>query len=243
MRVTLTIALMVVWGLCFGQSKTKYKPRFETCDQAIKQAQVDAEKGLLRSISHGLIISRRSLDFDRFYENYLIAKYRVESYNAGCVVEQQEECYSDEMHKIIATKFGADFLRRAEEEAEKEFETFKTLGQEEKKQYIDFDYAYRFTDTRADYSKGSKELYREIRKRIDFSTLDFSDYPYDGIAISLVIGQKGEIEKCEVVSIGFPQTIGKRIEREILDIGNWTPATLYGHAVKSKAKLMFSLKE
>lgn len=99
------------------------------------------------------------------------------------------------------------------------------------------------TDTRADYSKGYRELYKEIRKRINFSILDFSPYEYEDIGIYLVIGQKGEIEKCQVVSIGFPRTIGERIEKVILDIGHWTPAKLYGHAVKSEDMLAFSLKD
>lgn len=226
-----------------GQLPVRYKPRFETCEQAIKEAQQDAHAGILRSISHGLVMSTKGFQFDRFYENYMIARYGIESYNAGCVTEQHEQCYRDEMHKIISNKFGADFLERTEEESEIEFEKFKTLGQEERKQYINFDYTYRVTDTRADYLKGYKELYKEIRKRIDFSTLDFSPYPYKRIGISLVIGPKGQIEECRVVSIGFPRTIGQRIENEILDIGNWTPATLYGHAVKSKTMLAFSLKE
>lgn len=235
----------MTWGLCIGQPMTKYEPMFETCDQATKQAQIDAEVGILRSISHGLVISTRDIDLDRFYENYLIAKYGVESYNGGCVVFENEECYSDEMDKIISKKLGTDFFERAEKEAEKEFEKFKNLGLEERKQYIDFKRTYRLgtTDTRTDYAKGYKELYKEIRKRINFKTLDFSPYQYEDIGIYLVIQQNGEIEKCEVVSIGFPRTIGEKIEKEILDIGNWTPATLYGHSVKSETILSFSLKD
>lgn len=243
MRTAITIIFTVVWGFSLAQSVTKYKPRFETCEQAIKEAQQDAEAGILRSISHGLVISTKDLNLALFYENYMIAKYGIESYNAGCIIEQHEECYSDEMHRIIANKFGADFLERTEKEAEKDFQKFKTMGQEEKKQYINFDFTYIVTETRADYAKGYKELYKEIRKRINFSTLDFSPYPYDGIGISLVIGARGQIEDCEVVSTGFRRTIGERIEKEILDIGNWKPATLYGYAVKSKTMLAFPLKE
>lgn len=245
MRVTILTLLTMTLGLCFGQPMTRYEPMFETCDQAVKQAQIDAEAGIFRSISHGLDISTRDIDLDRFYENYMIAKYGIESFDGGCIVFENEECYSDEMTKMISKQFGMDFFKRTEEEVEKEFKKFKTLGHEERKQFIDFKYTYRLgmTDTRADYSKGYKKLYKEIRKRINFTTLDFSPYQYEDIGIYLVIGQKGEIEKCEVVSIGFPRTIGERIEKEILDIGNWIPAKLYGHPVKSENMLDFSLKD
>jgi hypothetical protein len=245
MRVIILTLLTLTWGLCIGQPMTRYEPMFETCDQAVKQAQIDANAGILRSISHGLIISTRDIDLERFYENYMIVKFGIESYNGGCIVMENEDCYSNEMDRIITKKFGADFFRNTEQEVEKEFEKFKTLGLEERKRYIDFEYTYRLgmTDTRADYSKGYKELYKEIRKRINFSNLDFSPYEYEDIGIYLVIGQKGEIEKCQVVSIGFPRTIGERIEKVILDIGKWTPARLYGYAVKSEDMLAFSLKD
>jgi len=243
MKVVTTVVLILTWNFCHGQSMTTYDPGFESCEQAIKQAQTDADAGILRSISHGMLISTRSVDFNSFYQNYLIAKYRIESYDAGCIVMPHDECYSDEMNRIIAGKFGIDFFDRVEAEAENEFEKFKTLKNEERKRYIDFSYVYSHTDTRSEYAKGYKELNKEIRRRIDFSTLDFSPYPFKGIVVHLVIGQKGDVEKCRVSSINFPRTIATRIEREIMDIGNWTPATLYGHAVTSEATLTLLLKD
>lgn len=137
MRVIILTLLTMTWGLCIGQPMTKYEPMFETCDQAVKQAQIDADAGILRSISHGLIISTRDIELDRFYENYMIVKYGIESYNAGCIIMENEDCYSDEMDRIIIKKFGADFFKNAADEVEKEFEKFKTLGLEERKRYID----------------------------------------------------------------------------------------------------------
>tara|TARA_R110000868_G_C10890410_1_gene763561 strand:+ start:54 stop:791 length:738 start_codon:yes stop_codon:yes gene_type:complete len=245
MRVTILTLLTMTFGLCNGQTMTRYEPMFKTCDQAVKQAHIDANAGILRSIPHGLVNSTRDIDFDRFYENYMIVNYGIESYNGGSIVMENEDCYNDEMNKIIIEKFGADFFCKKKEEVEREFEKFKILGQEERKKYIDFEYTYRLgmTDTRANYSKGYNELYKEIRKRINFSNLDFAPYKYTDIGIYLVIGQQGEIEKCEVVSNGFPETIGERIEKVIIDIGNWIPAKLYGHPVKSEDMLAFSLKD
>jgi hypothetical protein len=243
MRAALTLILTSLVGLCFGQSDTGYTSQFETCEQAIKKAHDDAQAGVLRSISHGLVMSENSFDFDRFYENYMIAKYSIEVFNAGCIIWEHEKCYSDEMDKIIVGKFGPDFFERTEKDARKEYKKFKTLGLEERKQYINSQFTYNATDSKANYSKGYQELYKELRKRIDFANLDFSPYKFDRIGISLVVGQTGEIEFCKVVSRDFPRTIGEQIEREILAIGNWIPATLYGHAVKSKSVLTFKLKE
>ncbi len=104
------------------------------------------------------------MDLDRFYESYMIVKYGIESYNGGCIVMENEDCYSDEMDRIITNKFGVDFFKNAEGEVEKEFEKFKALGLEERKRYIDFEYTYRLgmTDTRADYQKDIKSCTKKF---------------------------------------------------------------------------------
>ena len=66
----------------------------------------------------------------------MLAKYGIESFNAGCIIWGNEECYSDQMDKIILEKFGLDFYQRTANLIEKEFETFKDLAQDQKKQFI-----------------------------------------------------------------------------------------------------------
>jgi hypothetical protein len=226
----------------FCQPMTSYNPTFESCDKAIEQANIDAKAGILRSITHGLVLPNKTFELERFYENYMITKFGIESFNPGCIVEPFEECYSDEMHTIIKDKYGPDFFTRIERTIKSEFEIFNKLEYEQRKQYINFDFTYKVVDRKADYNDGFRNLFKEVHKKLDFSKLDLSPYPYkDVIGIYLVIGQTGTIDKCQVVSKDFPKAQAEKIENTIKAIGNWRPASLYGYDVKSELLLAFPL--
>ena len=216
----------------------------ETCEQAVTRANKDAETGTLKSITYGLVIDPNfSLEYSKFREVYLISKYQIDSYEAGCVIIGNEECYADQMQLLIDEKYGENFFEEVEPEIRELYELFNSLSQNEIEDIIDFDYTYGYgrIDERADFKEGWEKLYEELHEKIDFSKLSFEPYEYDRIGIRVIVDRKGNFEKCEVVSMDFPEDIGALIEKTLTEIGNWKPATLYGYSVKSDNMLSFPL--
>jgi hypothetical protein len=216
----------------------------ETCEQAITRANKDAETRILKSITYGLVINPNfSLEYSKFREVYLISKYQIDSYEAGCIIIGNEECYANQMQLLIDKKYGENFFEEVEPEIRELYERLDSLSPNELENIIDLNYTYGYgrIDERADYLDGWEQLYKELHNRIDFSNFSFEPYKYDRIGIRLIIDRTGKIEECEVVSIGFPEEIGTLIERTVAEIGNWKPAVLYGFNVKSDNMLSFPL--
>jgi len=206
---------------------TALLPKPETCNKAIAQANEDGKSNIFK-ISRGPIFGD---EYERFYRNYMVTKFGIEVVGKGCLVYDFEECYNDQMHKLIRTKYKDNFLIETEEEIKEEFEIFKTLDHEQRKKYIDFNFTYKIVDQKADFILGRESLIKELHNRVDFSKIDFSGKTF---GLFLVIGRGGTVDKCEVISKNFPRAEAEKIENAIKGLGSWTPARLYGFDVKSE---------
>ena len=234
--------LLLICSTVFGQTAVDIFD--ETCEEAISRANKDAETGILKSITYGLVIDPDfNLEYSKFREIYLISKYQIDSYEAGCIIIGNEECYAVQMRSLIDKKYGTDFFDTVEPEIREIYDRFESLSSNEVQNLIDFNYIYSYgrIDERADYKDGWEQLYKELQMRIDFSNLSFELYEYERIGIQMIIDRAGAIEECKVISTGIPEEIRTLIENTIIEIGDWKPAILYGFKVRSYNMISFPL--
>ena len=101
----------------FAQTDSSSRKQIKyTCESGTEQAIQDANKGIYKSITYGLVAST-DWDFDKFYWKFAKAKYNIILGTGGCVVNDEILCYSRKMKSLIDDKFGEGFLDKVKKEA------------------------------------------------------------------------------------------------------------------------------
>ncbi|MDQ8011599.1 MAG: hypothetical protein REI96_04065 [Flavobacterium nitrogenifigens] len=122
MKKLFCLLLTFTLGFIYSQEKNKTEKDSivwvkMTCEKGIDQAKVDAEKGIYKCLSYGLIFDQNP-KLNKFVKEYREKKYGIVIGNGGCVTSDYSECYSKTMKKIILEKFGADIFEKSRKEAE-----------------------------------------------------------------------------------------------------------------------------
>lgn len=122
MKKLFCISLTFTLGFIYSQEKNKIEKDSivwikMNCEKGTDQAKVDAEKGIYKCLSYGLIFDKNP-KLNKFVKEYREKKYGIVIGNGGCVTSDYSECYSRTMKKIILEKFGADIFERSQKEAE-----------------------------------------------------------------------------------------------------------------------------
>ncbi|MFN3967930.1 hypothetical protein [Flavobacterium sp.] len=117
MRISITLFFVLLCEISFSQEK-KLVWTERTCESGIEKAIKHSKQGYYFSESFGLA-KETDLVFISFYKEYLETKYNIISINGGCIMDDNRECYSDKMDKLIIEKFGADIFKKSLKEAEK----------------------------------------------------------------------------------------------------------------------------
>lgn len=122
MKKLFCLSLTFTLGFIYSQEKNKTEKDSivwikMTCKKGTDQAKVDAEKGIYKCLSYGLMFDKNP-KLNKFVKEYREKKYGIVIGNGGCVTSDYSECYSKTMKKIILEKFGADIFERSQKEAE-----------------------------------------------------------------------------------------------------------------------------
>ena len=122
MKKLFCVLLTFTLGFIYSQEKNKTDKDSivwvkMTCEKGTDQAIVDAEKGIYKCLSYGLIFDKNP-KLNKFVKEYREKKYGIVIGNGGCVTSDYSECYSKTMKKIILEKFGADIFEKSRKEAE-----------------------------------------------------------------------------------------------------------------------------
>ncbi len=122
MKKLFCVLLTFTLGFIYSQEKNKTEKDSivwvkMTCEKGTDQAKVDAEKGIYKCLSYGLIFDKNP-KLNKFVKEYREKKYGIVIGNGGCVTSDYSECYSKTMKKIILEKFGADIFEKSRKEAE-----------------------------------------------------------------------------------------------------------------------------
>ena len=115
----LTVSLLFIFS--FIHSFTQSEKEEIECLKARNAAYVSADSGKYVLKTFGILAydEMHEWDFQSYYEEFLINKYSIEYYNAGCGITIYDKCYSDEMRQIIKKQFGDNIFKRTEKEARK----------------------------------------------------------------------------------------------------------------------------
>jgi len=117
MKHLIIIVLLLFSSFSFAQKdKTIFKET--TCDTGKAQAIEDANSGIYKYITYGLVAST-DWDFDTFYWQYVKDEYNVILGTGGCVVKPDIMCYTSKMKELIKQDFGDDFFEKSKQEAKR----------------------------------------------------------------------------------------------------------------------------
>jgi hypothetical protein len=117
---------------------------FKSCDDARGVAVLDSQSGFFAVEGyHRIGFVQNDLVPESFYTNYLFHKYKIKRFMRACRRSDYEECYFDEMKKIITEKYSWPSFQTLDTLVKQEYEKFKLArcGSRETK-YIDFSYVY-----------------------------------------------------------------------------------------------------
>lgn len=127
MKILAIIGFLLCLTSSYSQEKAKDSLIWITknCDTGLKAAKEDFQKGIYNSYSYGLLVTmapkKSEIGFEAFYEKYMLEKYAITIQHRGCVITDHSSCYSEEMDRLIAEKFGSDVFEKGRKEAKKLF--------------------------------------------------------------------------------------------------------------------------
>lgn len=91
----------------------------KTCEDGTNTATVDFNKGIYNYFTYGWAptISTSDEKTNKKICSYLKNKYSINYEHKGCIKDDESDCYSKTMIKLIEEKFGSGFLDKKMEEA------------------------------------------------------------------------------------------------------------------------------
>ncbi len=93
----------------------------KSCEDGTKSATADFNKGIYNYFSYGWSHAISTADKKRYKKicSYLKSKYALNYEYKGCILDDESDCYSKTMIRMIEEKFGDGFIDRKLEEAKK----------------------------------------------------------------------------------------------------------------------------
>lgn len=213
---------------------------FKSCDDARGVAVLDSQSGFLAVEGyHRIGFVQNDFVPESFYTNYLFHKYKIKRFMRACRRSDYEECYFDEMKKIITEKYSWPSFQTLDILVKQEYEKFKLLDAEVVKRYIDFNYVYEEVDMITCDPAGQKHFTKQLKSKIDLKKLRLHGYKLKDVYLEVVVDEAGDIVDCKIISMNFPSEVNVEIENAVKKIGGWKPAELYGLKVKSRIVIYF----
>gem|GEM_PF-3104058 len=201
----LTLSSLTLWG----QSNLSDKEFDKTlCESGVKKAQARLAKGQIyfpRYIFNSSVTLRKMLEID-----YGIIDDFMDEYDFG--IQQEYDCYDSLMLKAINDKWGADFLEKQRQLADKLEREGKGFA----------------TPSNPAAEKGIHQLVLQGYKD--------NGIRYKRFRIDLVISTTGKIVKQEIHALSEGEVTDKEIEIINTAIskysGNWTPGGIKGQPIE-----------
>ncbi|WP_179350079.1 energy transducer TonB [Winogradskyella pacifica] len=226
------ILLFLTIGSSYSQSKNKNIPKpkmpdsYGTCEYGTERAKKDANNGIYKSLSYGLIV-RFDWEFHKFYAEHIKSKYGITVGDGGCLVSSESECYSTTMKELIYKKFGNNIFDKAKQES---IELYKSTEKykNEIKPKIDSDFVFTSTQENAQFSGGRDSLNTYFKDKIK-NMKDFKGT----VRASFIIEKNGEITNVEILQ-SLNEKANNEVIRIIKEMPNWKPAIHFGEAVRVK---------
>ncbi|MBE8726461.1 hypothetical protein [Flavobacterium hungaricum] len=125
MKTFFCFVLTCTFGFIYSQEKNKTEKDSivwvkQSCEKGIEDAKIDAQKGIYKCLSYGLVFDKNP-ELNKFVKEYREKKYGIIVGNGGCVITNYSECYSKTIKEIILEKFGTNIFDKSRKEAEELF--------------------------------------------------------------------------------------------------------------------------
>lgn len=208
----------------------------EDCKLQIDSAKIDVTNGkLVCVINSGFEVVR----YDSELEELLLDK-GLQYLDNGPNCTGEQECYKYYMDSIIMSKYGNDFIRKIEDEADSLF-----LSRWETKFYQSWDIDRKPTFKR---EEATTYLQKNIMYPSEWDVKPMKDY-FQLITVNIYVTNKGSVEKWEMGTWSKLKASNKKLlpylksemDRIILEMKEWNPGELEGRAVNSKINLIIYL--
>jgi protein TonB len=206
-----------------------------SCENGEEFAQRDSKLGKYKLINFGLILrTGDEWEFAKFYENYLLKNYNIETFEAGCSTYSTGECYSKEMRKIIKTKYGDDFFERTRKEA-------KSHYKKEIQYKIDPGFIFNFTDEVPEFIGGEDSLFSFLGRNIKFPTSCLNSSIKGKVYCQFIIEKDGVISSLKIIHSPH-KCFSDEVIRVMKLSPKWKPGTHNNQPVRTKSIIPVNFK-
>jgi len=229
--------LYIVIGIGYSQSLplTLYNvPDFESCTEALEQAERDFDKGKVWSLEGTLDYLEKdySEEFVQLYKTYFYAKYNIEFFLTveACMATTQQYCYARRIDSILMNTYGKNFFETEKLKIEK---LYKESQSKEFSEIIDLDKAYFYLDSNPKFIGNDKVLNEFLKEKFK---IDLAKEISNVDVITLIIDSDGIVTDYRVNNINIEHGSKKKTIQEINALGDWISGYLYGLKVKSQCE-------
>jgi TonB family protein len=225
--ITFLMTLLNLGG-CKSESKKNNLKNLGTCSDGLSNAESDAEKGIYKLFSYGLP-HYDDWDFQKFYEEYVENQYGIKIGNAGCIVYDETECYSNRMKELIFKKFGKDILKKAKKQAKVKYK----INIQNK---IDNNFIFSKVDSMPTFKNGKEKLNSYLTKSID------NPNDLEGrVLVSFVIEKNGEVTNVKIKS-SLNKVYEKKISDVFMKMPFWNSGTHFGQKARVRTTIPLVFK-
>ena len=232
MRFKFTFIIFIFFFFSKAQKSVEYI-QMPTCEEGVKDAISDADKGFFVSKSYGLTLDIKFDGFADFYNSYLKNQYKISFENGGCVSSNYSECYKKTTEELIIQKYGDDIYVRARKEAAIEFKKTNEFL-EIVKPKIDSGYVYSFV------SFGMEPKFLVSNQETDFiKYLGFPNFqidyfnPQNYCRISFVVEKDGSLSKFSLKNAKTLEEINnQKLKKKLRNSPKWLPANYLEEVIR-----------
>ncbi len=232
--------LLFLLALCFCCSVRKNNKKVVfTCEEGIKDAIINVQKGEYLLISYGLTMSfsipeYSDYGYGDFKEKFIYDKYGIKYENGGCVITKYGDCFREKTEELLFKKYGNNILVRAEKEAINRFKKTKKYEENLKKR-IESDHVFPsvILHSKAKFIGGEKELEKYLGRSTNIYEFDW-DKEY--IDVDFIVEKNGNISDIKITSSIKSKELDSGLKDEIFELIQgmplWEPAIYFNETVR-----------
>jgi succinate dehydrogenase flavin-adding protein (antitoxin of CptAB toxin-antitoxin module) len=229
-NVVIATAILVInsFGLFAQSDSTMEFGQNPTCEDAVKIAQINFNKGIYEKVILGMVLYD-DWEFEEFYKDYILDKYGITIKHEGCVITEYIECYANKMNDLILNKFGKDIYENARQEALVAFE--KMLDEADSSKVLFF------VDQRPTFVGGNDSLVNYLKNNINLS-----DTLEGKARVRFIVEKDGSLSNIKIKE-GFDKATNKKILNTMRTMPKWVPALHHDREVRVMMILPIILKK
>ena len=232
------IIFITAFSLIVSNIRAQNHFYFESCEDAKKQAVVEAESGAYYFIT-GDAFGDDGIALSNYLSLFIYSNYNIKTEFRGCMEDEYEKCYDKTMDSLINQIFGQNFIENIKI---KLLLKFDSMSVEEKSQIIKLSVIYDSNLESDPKFIGNDQIIADFLRTI-FVDKDGNEPLWT--TVLLTIDENGELINIEPDNdyLSFKNQDDKiNLISKLNNLGKWIPGFIYNKKVKSKVSLVVSKK-